>query len=165
MLPLLRHLQDGREHSNQETLDVVARQFALSDQDLQQLLPSGRTPVFTNRLAWAKAHLKAAGLLDSPRRAHYKITPRGQEVLSQNPERVDLHLLRTYPEYKQFRGTRRHTSSAEVIDEPESPTDQDGLTPEEHLEYGYQRVREDLAVELLRRVKEAPPAFFERVVL
>lgn len=165
MLPLLRQLQDGRERSNQETLSDLAQQFALTDQDLLQLLPSGRTPVFTNRLAWAKVHLKAARLLDSPRRAHYRITPRGQEVLSQNPDRVDLRLLRAYPEYNEFRRTKRLTSSAEVVDEPDAASDQDGLTPEEHLEYGYQRVREDLAAELLRRVKDAPPAFFERVVL
>lgn len=81
MLPLLRHLEDGRERSNQETLEALAQHFGLTEQDRTILLPSGRTPVFTNRVAWAKAHLKFAGLLESPRRGFYRLAPRGAEVL------------------------------------------------------------------------------------
>jgi len=60
MLPLLIHLGDGKEHSNQETLKSLAEDFQLSDEELAQLLPSGLQAVFTNRIAWAKSHLKAA---------------------------------------------------------------------------------------------------------
>lgn len=38
MLPLLRHLEDGREHGNQDTLDSLARHFVLTDDELAQLL-------------------------------------------------------------------------------------------------------------------------------
>jgi restriction system protein len=165
MLPLLQHLEDGRERSNQETLAALAQHFGLTEQDRTILLPSGRTPVFTNRVAWAKAHLKAAGLLESPRRGFYRLASRGAEVLKRNPDRVDLRLLKTFPEYQEFRNSKREADSGITTVEADSLKDQDQLTPEEHLEYGYQRVREDLAAELLRRVKEAAPAFFERVVV
>jgi len=66
MLPLLKHLSDGKEHSNQETLKNLAEHFKLSDDELAQLLPSGLQPLFTNRIAWAKSHLKAAGLIELP---------------------------------------------------------------------------------------------------
>ena len=107
MLPLLRHLEDGRERGNQETLDYLARYFGLADEELAQLLPSGRARLFVNRVAWAKTHLKAGGLLDSPRRGFSKITPRGREVLKRNPDRVDLRVLRTFPEYQEFRNSNR----------------------------------------------------------
>jgi len=97
MLPLLRHLEDGRDRGDRDTLDHLARHFGLTDDELVQLLPSGRARLFVNRVAWAKTHLKASGLIDSPRRGFYKITPRGQEVLKTNPDRVDLRLLRTFP--------------------------------------------------------------------
>jgi restriction system protein len=164
MLPLLRHLEDGRERGNQDTLDHLARHFSLTDDELAQLLPSGRARLFVNRVAWAKTHLKASGLLDSPRRGFYKITPRGREVLKTNPDRVDLRLLRTFPEYQEFRTSKREGTLEGATGGVETK-DQDQLTPEEHLEYGYQRVREDLAAEILRRVKEASPGFFERVVV
>lgn len=165
MLPLLRHLEDGRERGNQESLDDLARQFALTEEERAKLLPSGLARLFTNRVAWAKTHLKMAGLIDSPRRGFYRITPRGREVLKSNPARVDLRLLKTFPEYQEFRSTKRETA----LDGPSAGADalkgQDELTPEEQIEYGFQKIREDLAAELLRRIKEASPAFFERVVV
>lgn len=156
MLPLLRHLQDGRERSNQETLEALVQEFGLTEQERVELLPSGSQPVFTNRVAWAKVHLKAAHLIESPRRGVYKITARGLDTLRQKPDRLDLRLLRTFPEYQEWK-TRR---SDEEIEKSE-----DVLTPAEHLEYGYQKLREDLVSELLRRVREASPAFFERLVV
>ncbi len=165
MLPLMRHLDDGRERSNQETHLALSQHFGLTDEDQTMLLPSGRTPVFTNRVAWAKAHLKAAGLLESPRRAYYRITARGQEVLKTNPGRVDLRLLRSYPEYQEFRSSKRENTAEGVAVEADSIKDQDQLTPEEHIEYGYQKVREDLAADLLQKIRSASPAFFERIVV
>ena len=62
MRPLLQHLSDGADHSNQETASVLADQFHLSEDERTQLLPSGKQSVFTNRVAWAKSHLKQAGV-------------------------------------------------------------------------------------------------------
>lgn len=159
MLPLLRHLEDGRERSNQETLEALAEEFGLSQQEREELLPSGRQPIFTNRVAWAKVHLKAARLIESTTRGVYKITPRGLELLSQNPDRVDLRLLKSFPEYQDWRTPKPDGEADKPLKE------EDALTPEEHLEYGYQKLRDDLASELLRRVKESSPAFFERLVV
>jgi restriction system protein len=90
MFPLLAHLRDGKENFNQETLKSLAEHFKLSNEEVKQLLPSGLQPLFTNRTAWAKSHLKAAGLIESPRRGYYKIWPRGLEILKTNPSRLDL---------------------------------------------------------------------------
>jgi restriction system protein len=112
MLPLLVHLRDGQEHSNQDTLKALAEQFHLTEEERSQLLPSGQQPIFTNRVAWARSHLKAASLIESPRRGYYKICPRGLEVLQTNPERVDFRFLSQFPEYLEFRKTKREASVA-----------------------------------------------------
>src|SRR5262245_60047842 len=139
MLPLLVHLRDGQEHSNQETTKALTELFQLTEEERAQLLPSGQQPIFTNRVAWAKSHLKAAGLIESPRRGYYKIFPRGIDVLHTNPERVDLRLLGQFPEYLEFRKAKREVGTVgpgpTLVPEGES----DELTPEEHLEYGHQR--------------------------
>ena len=85
MVPLLNHLSDGKEHSNQKALKNLAEHFQLTDEELAQLLPSGLQAVVTNRIAWAKSHLKAAGLIESPRRGYYKISLRSLDVLKVNP--------------------------------------------------------------------------------
>jgi restriction system protein len=165
MLPLLRDLEADLERSNRETLDALSEHFGLTQEDRETLLPSGRAPLFANRIAWAKVHLKAAGLVESPRRGFYRITARGREVLGRKPERVDLRLLRSFPEYQEFRAAKREGNVGGVPSDSDALRDQDELTPEEHLEYGYQKIREGLAGDLLRRVKDASPAFFERLVV
>lgn len=161
MLPLLRHLGDGAEHSNQETVDALAREFSLSDSELAQLLPSGQQAVFRNRVAWPKAHLKKAGLIEAPRRSVYRITASGLDLLAKNVGRIDLRLLDQFPGHREFRTASKTTAAM-----PETADAGPGqLTAQEHIEIGYQQIREELADELLRRVKECPPDFFERLVV
>ncbi|MBI1765391.1 MAG: restriction endonuclease [Acidobacteria bacterium] len=159
MLPLLRHLSDGVERINQETIDALANEFNLTDAERTQLLPSGQQTVFRNRVAWAKAHFKRAGLIESPRRGIYRITDRGREVLTQNPKRVDLKFLDKFPGHREFR------FSSKLENEPETVPQVNGLTPEEHIALGYQQIREELAADLIRRVKECAPEFFEQLVI
>lgn len=158
MLPLLKQFGDANERPNHETEEALAREFGLTDAERGQLLSSG-TPIFRNRVAWAKAHFKRAGLIESPRRAVYKITDRGREVLRQNPAKIDLRFLDQFPGHREFRTTSRAT------DELEQPSGVAELTPEEHISLGYQQIRVELAAELLRRVKDCPPEFFEQMVI
>lgn len=77
MLPLLDFAADGREHPLREARGTLASRLGLSTYERAELLPSGRQPVFNNRVAWAKTFLQQAGLLSSPRRGHFQITERG----------------------------------------------------------------------------------------
>jgi restriction system protein len=163
MLPVLTHLKDGREKSNAEILDALASRFGLTEDERTSLLPSGRQGIFVNRVAWAKSHLKAAGLVESFRRGNYKITNRGLEVLNSHPNRVDLRVLKQFPEYVEFRKGKRDGTTQQPVPTLEGETDE--LTPEEQLEYGNQRVREQLCANLLEKLKAASPGFFEKVVV
>jgi restriction system protein len=162
MLPLLRFAADGEEHSKRESVEALAAEFELTDAERRELLPSGRQATFDNRVAWATTYLKKAGLLASTRRAHFRITDRGRAVLAENPERVDMKLLERFPEYREFRSRRNDgdDGTSAVMDEP--PTEQ---TPEEEIEAAYQRIRNDLADEILQQIMACSPAFFERLVI
>jgi restriction system protein len=63
MLPLMRIATDRQTHLFRDAVEVIAREFGLSEADRSEMLPSGGAPLFYNRLAWAKTHLKMAGLL------------------------------------------------------------------------------------------------------
>jgi restriction system protein len=63
MLPLLRYTQDGAEHRLKDAVQSLAAQFKLTDEELNEFLPSGQQPVFINRIGWARTYLKKAGLL------------------------------------------------------------------------------------------------------
>lgn len=160
MLPVLRFFRDGHEHSIHEVIDSLATQFNLTEEELNQLLPSGKQTMFYNRVGWARTYLSKSGLLGSTKRSYYQITDRGNEVLASNPARVDMKYLERFPEYVEFRELRR--APAENSQEP--PMMQE-LTPEEILEEAYEEIRDNLAQEVLAQVLSCSPAFFERLVV
>jgi restriction system protein len=162
MLPLLRLAAKGHEHSLSEARDVLAAEFALSDADRQEPLPSGRQAKFANRVAWAKSYLQQAGLLLSPRRGYFQVTDRGREVLKGGPARIDIKFLDQFPEFVEFRTPK--TDGAVGVAEAGFPASEPE-TPEEALEAAHLKIRLGLAADLLSRVKAASPPFFERLVV
>lgn len=163
MLPLLRFADDGKEHSVAEARGSIAIEFSLTNEELAQLLPSGRAPVFANRLAWAKVYLERAGLLHSPKRAHFVISDEGRGLLVDPPKRIDIKYLGRYPAFAAFRERKGESGGAEekVTSEETSAAE----TPEESLEHAYSKLRGDLATEVLARIKKATPEFFEQLVV
>ena len=100
MLPFLQTLEDGAERSMREMGDLLAAKFSLTESELQELLPSGQAKVFSNRVAWAKTHLKNAGLVDNPTRGRVRISELGRSVLEQSPPSIDMKFLRQYESYQ-----------------------------------------------------------------
>ena len=177
MHPLLTHLSDGQDHRTQETLDDLALRFGLTEDDRRIMLPSGKQPLFTNRVAWAKFYLKKAGAVENPRRGTYRITPVGRELLRRNPDRIDVQVLQSIPEFREFYLNSRRAEDGEPSSTPqaEPPSalrgqratrpESDDLSPEEMLEIGHSRLHGQLAADLLMQVKEGSPEFFERLVV
>jgi restriction system protein len=163
MLPLLRMAADKKERALHEAREHLAEKLGVSEQERALLLPSGRQAVFNNRVAWAKVYLQRAGLLTSSKRGYFQIAPRGLEVLSTNPPRIDIKYLDRFPEFVEFR-TKKDDSVPNDASVPDTASS-DHHTPEEALEASYGRIRTDLAADLLERVKKTSPSFFETLVV
>ena len=103
MRPCLAVHHDRQPHTPTDLRDRLAAQMHVNDEDRAVMLPSGSQPLFSNRVAWAVTHLAQAGLLDRPARGVTQITVRGSEVLNRYPDRVDMKILRQFPEYEEFR--------------------------------------------------------------
>ena len=160
MLPLLRFAADGNEYSLRQAIEGLAEKFGLTDAEKNELLPSGQQPRFDNRVGWSRSYLSKAALLESTRRGHFRITQRGQEILTKNLPEINVKLLDQFPEFIEFRA--KHREREETTETAETETLQ---TPGELLETAYQKLREDLTAELLKFVRECSPAFFERLVI
>ncbi|KAF0098593.1 MAG: restriction system protein [bacterium] len=159
MKPLLRFTADKLEHSLREAVDSLAIEFRLTQDELKELLPSGQQFVFVNRVGWARTYLKKAGLLESTRRSHFQITPRGMDVLNQAPDRIDVKYLDQFDEFKEFRNLKRTRLEEAVTD------DLSDNTPEEALETAYKQLRDTLANDLLLQLKGSSPSLFEKIVV
>jgi restriction system protein len=159
MLPVLREVSDGREHSFPGIVDALAAEFRLSESERRELLPSGGQFVFNNRVGWARTYMKKAGLLSAPKRGVVQITDRGLSVLRSNKP-VNNKTLRGFPEFVEFQ-----SKSADAKESAETTAAAEQLDPRENIEESYQRIRKQLSAELLKQIKECSPQFFERLVL
>lgn len=164
MLPVLRYVGDRPKESVliRDLFAVLAKEFALTDDDLREMLPSGATTTFGSRVSWACTYLKKAGLLASPKRGCVSITQRGLEVLAKRPKVINTIFLRQYPEFLAFQAKGKNTEQDSDAGAQELSL---GKTPHEAIEGVYQKLRAQLADDLLETVKSCPPAFFERLVV
>ena len=161
MLPLLESVRDGNEYSISELVDLLADRFELTPAERNERVQSGMTR-FRDRVHWANTYMKKALLLESRGRGRIRITPRGLELLQENPKRVDSKLLMRYPEYVEFASPRGDSHGKGAGAQDETPVDR---TPHETMELAYREMKESLAQDLLARVKTCSPGFFENLVL
>lgn len=165
MLPLLQFAGERKgEISLGETTDALAKILCLTVKDLKEMLPSGIMPTFANRIGWASTYMKKSGLLESTRRGYIRITSRGQELLKKQPKAINIKLLKQYPEFVEFQQLKG-TRSGEKTIASEGASDISIDTPSEALETAYENLRNELAEELLARLKKSSPSFFERAVV
>ncbi len=160
-LPFLKRLEDGQVHQMSDLYDQLAEDLGLLDSDRAQLLKSGTQFTYQNRIGWARTYLKKAGLVSSPGRGLVQITDRGRQVLAAPPAKLNVKFLRQYPEFVAF-----HTYVPKKSDEAEEGDKDDVIeTPEDTLERVHSELNGVLVQDILERVKAAPPAFFERLVV
>lgn len=159
MLPLLKLTEDGNTHEIHQTVEQLASLFGISPEEKAQLLPSGRQPVFYNRVGWARTYLKKAGLLNDPKRGSFQITERGKSVLASDPEKIDMRFLQQYPEYIEFR------ESTEDNSETIGGVEETRFSPEEDLENAYQAIKAGLTRELITQILNSSSGFFEKLVI
>jgi len=171
MLPVLRAAADG-EISRAQCDEKIADEFELSEQERAEMLPSGRQRVLYNRSGWARTYMAHAGLVETTRRGHFKITDRGREALAAHPDRVDNTVLAQFPEYEVWRRESNRPRPRGQADQ--QPTDAGGhgeiepaslATPLERIEGAYKEVLAELRSEVLERVLKVTPARFEQLVV
>jgi restriction system protein len=162
MQPVLTALADGQPKATGEIREAVARTVGLSQEDRETLVPSGQKLLYNDRVAWAISYLKQAGVLERPERGVYRISERGQTLLSRYPDRVDNAVLGQFEEFRAFLD-RSRSSKEEPSTQATEPDE--SRTPEESLQSAFQRVRAAIEAELLEQVRTASPPFFERLVV
>ena len=171
MVPILELARDQREHSSREVIAAMATQFRFTAEEAAERLPSGRQTVLVNRVSWAQTYLRAAGLTEGTRRAHFRITDAGLKVVATRPTVIDVAFLNQFPSFVAFRSrtTPKTSDRAEIENAFQTALPDDApsssKTPEEVMADASRSLRVHLADELLDLVRQGSPAFFERLVV
>ena len=168
MLPLLKFISDGQIHNTQDAVIQLSKEFKLTDEELEEWLPSKKQKTFHNRVHWAKAHLKMSGAIENISKGNFKITDKGKFVLEQKSPVINVKYLMTlFPDYQEkingFRYKKKDDRVSPIFenDKEEELTE----TPEELIESGYQKIRKSLESELISKLKSTHPSFFEKIVV
>jgi restriction system protein len=162
MRPLLARSGDGNEHRFSELVEALAKEFALSVEDLAELLPSGRQTRFRNRVGWARSYLVQAGLLESVARGSVRITKRGLETLKSRDE-IDARYLERFKEFNDFKARFRAVGQPDETTEVQSAVS--SATPQERLGRAFSELRQALMAEVYDALLKVSPSFFERTVV
>jgi restriction system protein len=164
MLPVLRAASAG-EVKISDVVETLATECHLSPEERSDLLPSGKQTTFANRVHWAKSYLGKAGLVELTRRAHFKITARGHAVLAHPPKRIDIKFLEQFEGFSNFRDPssagERPVGSSVTLDVLASNV----MTPDESIRQAHELLEDALGRDMLSRVLDGPPDFFERLIV
>jgi restriction system protein len=158
--PILDIAADNQEHSVKDARAIIKSVMNLTDDDLSEKLPSGTQFKFANRVAWAVSYFVQAKVLERPKRAFFKITDRGRELHQKDHSKINIVILNAYPEFLEF-----HTAKASTHETPIETHTTVTATPDEILQQAYQSMRNDLASEILEKIKKNSPGYFENLVV
>lgn len=154
-------LADGQPHRSKEVKDAVAGIFSVSEKERAEMLPSGKQQLFDNRIGWTRTYLKKAGLVQSPSRGIYVITPAGRQVLNENPPQIDNIYLQRFESFRKFISPNNNEEIA--LSTPMEKVS--GKTPQDILDEAFQQINTTLADDLLIEIMKQPPTFFEHLVV
>ena len=160
LYPFLYQLKD-KDVSTKDMKSALIKHFDLSDEDCMLRTRSGSTLQLSDRIGWCRQWLRRALFIEIPQRGIYRITKRGQDYLKKNTNLREADLLQ-YPEFKEY----STGSKAENVDNSNNTNEETlGLTPTEQMENAYKSINKDLTAELLQRILEQTPQFFEHLVV
>jgi len=160
MLPMLKY-GDAGVISFKDAVAKASDDFHLSDEERQETIPSGPEPLIKNRTGWAITYLVKANLLHRPKRAYFTITDKGKEVLASNPTAINRKYLEQFPEFMQFLKKKKVSKSSETA----ASEDSSAITPEERIGVAYDEITSEIESELITKILESSPEFFERVIV
>lgn len=162
MRPVLESALQG-EVSISNVVDELAEKLSLSVSERAELLPSGKQTRFANRVHWAKSYLKQAGLVRATKRGHFELTERGKEALARDQASINKEFLEQFAEFQEFQSRTRSDDVGENV--AVIPKHRSVATPDEDLRAAHAKINDALASEILDRVRQSDPSFFENTIV
>ena len=164
MLPVLKAAAHG-EVRVPDVASQIADELVLTPEEREQLLPSGRQRILHNRVHWAKFYMSKAGLITSARRGWFKASDAGCALLARNPDKIDVQTLLTIPAFVEFYKSGDPNEAAPFIAEVATRPADAHVTPEEQIEAAHLALQAALRDDLLERIWQNSPGFFEQVIV
>ncbi len=155
----LQLLKDGRSMKLRDFLEPLADEFKLTENEVNEMYPSGNGHIFYDRISWALSYLNMAGLLDKPGRGIYRISKKGLDMLKGNtPESINEYVDQEVAKRDKSKKSNKNPEIA-IIEV------NDRLTPQEKLYTSFNNIRSSSYQEILTTILNKTPSAFEKLVV
>lgn len=144
--------------------DAAAAQLGLSESDRAQTLSTGQA-VYKNRAGWAHDRLKRSGFSSSPKHGVWKATPTGMAFAAEHPSALSDDTIDELASSHINVPLASLVSGQGQADSPPYPIEDDVQTPDDRLQTALYEIRASVINELLERLLQVSPKYFETIVL
>jgi restriction system protein len=163
LVHVLTALADGHTRAKRDLVELVADVAELTpEQRLETITSGGRR--YQDRIGWSMSSLVRADAIERPSRAHYSITAVGRRLLEEHPHGLGEAQLREIAAYRDYVPSGKQGATVTTPPAGAGPASA-VLDPREQISAGIEQIHADVAVELLRRIRDAEPAFLEQAVV
>lgn len=157
-ITILEFLSDKYPKSRKDVFDGVSNLKVLSSEIKREMLPNQSQPTYINRIGWAMTYLKKAGLLSNPSKGMWQITEIGVNIFKNPPKKFNVTFLKTFPSFKDFvRINNNKVSKTTVLNNENDPI--------ERLYESFEIIKKTICQELLDKIFDQSPEFFEKLVI
>ena len=160
-VPILETLENGKPLKGRE-LEVKVRDKYYYDlpQELLDKKTKSDTNVLLDRISWGKSYLKMGKFVHYPQRGYVQITDKGRQVLNKGV--FTLEDLQNDDDFIKYREAVERKKDNEV---ERDIFNIENASPQDLIDSGVNTIEAEVKTELLERLKEVDPFYFERVIL
>ena len=149
-----------------QMIDALTIHFSLTEDDLQEMVPSGGVTRVRDRTNWAVGDLERAGFLTKPTRGRFQINNEGHEYLRTLKGDV------TAEQQKELKAMNRNlqdvsedSDSVALVKHVASDDKDSETTPSERIATAYTELQAQLVDEILDSLSSIDPRQFEQLVV
>jgi len=158
-IPALELLSQKGALKLRDFIEPLATYFKLSEEEVNEMYPSGNGHIFYDRISWALSYLNMAGLLDKPKRGMYEINASGINMLK-TPGDIHAFIEKQLEKREPGRQKKKTTGEELKMDDTNSE-----LTPQEKLYSSFSNIRKSVYTEILNTILTKTPVSFEKLVV
>ncbi len=160
-MPILETLSSIESISSRELATRIRDKYY---SDLPKELLDKKTSTGANtlldRILWGKSYLKMGKFVFYPKRGMVQIGEKGKHALESG--QMLLSDLKNDPDFIQHRSSVKSKKNNETELET---VDVDNASPQDLIDTGFETIETEVKTELLDKLKEIDPYFFEKVIL
>ncbi len=161
-IPVMEFLKKNGASLSRDMVIPLSQTLQLTEEELQQMYPSGNGPIFKDRISWAITYLHLSGVITKVGRGIYELSAVGSELLK-DPKSIDNYIEEKIAvrDALKKRGALNKDNYALI----EKSTSSEKLTPQESLYQSYANIKKSTTDEILETILSKNPREFEKLVV